>query len=107
MSPLFVVLPIALGIIAVGGHLGAVGILPRNPVAGVRVPATMRSDAAWRAGHAASRLPAVVGLLVTGAAAVFASHGDDGTAAKVLEVVAALAALAWVLIAASRAASRA
>ena len=31
------------------------GRLGRNPLAGIRTRATMRSDAAWRAGHAAAR----------------------------------------------------
>jgi hypothetical protein len=32
------------------------GRLGRNAVAGIRTRATLRSDAAWRAGHAAARL---------------------------------------------------
>lgn len=37
------------------GRRAADGRLRRNAVAGIRIGATMRSDAAWRAGHAAAR----------------------------------------------------
>jgi hypothetical protein len=37
--------------------LGAAGRLPRNFLAGVRIPSTMRSDAAWVAGHRAAAAP--------------------------------------------------
>lgn len=42
---------------------GAGGRLKRNALAGIRTPATMRDDAAWRAGHAAA-LPTVRVLCV-------------------------------------------
>ena len=59
-------------VVALGG-LAATGRLPRNPLAGIRIPSTMRSDEAWRAGHhaAASALvvsglgPIVATLIVT------------------------------------------
>lgn len=55
------------------GRLAATGRLPRNLVAGIRIPSTLRSDEAWRAGHrrAAAALttsglgPVVVALIVT------------------------------------------
>lgn len=42
------------------GRLSAVGRLPRNLLAGIRIPSTMRSNEAWLAGHhaAASALTA-------------------------------------------------
>jgi hypothetical protein len=40
------------GVVVVGvGRLAATGRLPRNLVAGIRIPSTLRSDEAWRAGH--------------------------------------------------------
>lgn len=47
--------------IGVGAALGWVasraagGGIARNPLAGIRIPSTMRSDAAWVAGHRAAR----------------------------------------------------
>lgn len=37
--------------------LGGTGRLPRNFLAGIRIPSTMRSDAAWVAGHRAAASP--------------------------------------------------
>ena len=43
------------GVIAVAvGRTAAMGRLPRNPVIGIRIPSTLRSDEAWRAGHGAA-----------------------------------------------------
>src|ERR1700678_2578058 len=36
------------------GRAAAVGRLPRNLFAGIRIPSTLRSDEAWRAGHLAA-----------------------------------------------------
>jgi hypothetical protein len=36
------------------GRLAATRRLPRNVLAGIRIPSTMRSDEAWRAGHEAA-----------------------------------------------------
>lgn len=61
------------GVIVVAlGCLAAMGRLPRNTLAGIRIPSTMRSDEAWSAGHrgAASALivsglgPIVVAMIV-------------------------------------------
>jgi hypothetical protein len=49
------------------------GRLGRNAVAGIRIGATLRSDAAWRAGHSAAQGPTDVAaavLVVTGLLAV-------------------------------------
>jgi hypothetical protein len=61
------------GVVVVGlGRMAAAGRLPRNLFAGIRLPSTLRSDEAWRAGHrtAASALtaagfgPVVVAVIV-------------------------------------------
>lgn len=53
---------LGLWIAALGPSLSA---LPRNPVVGIRTPATLASDAAWRAGHrAGARVFVVTGLLL-------------------------------------------
>ncbi|MGA3354285.1 MAG: SdpI family protein [Acidimicrobiales bacterium] len=43
------------GVVVIGlGQMAATGRLPRNLFAGIRIPSTMRSDEAWRAGHQAA-----------------------------------------------------
>jgi hypothetical protein len=61
-------------VVVVLGRLAATGRLPRNVLAGIRIPSTMRSDEAWRAGHraAASALTAsglgpIVAAVIVGA----------------------------------------
>ncbi len=55
------------------GAAGAVGRLPRNRWAGIRLPSTMASDAAWEASHrAAGPMMAACGALAAGAALVAA-----------------------------------
>jgi SdpI/YfhL protein family len=53
-----IVVTAALGLVAavsvVTTHMAASGKLRRNQTTGIRVPATMASDAAWRAGHRAA-----------------------------------------------------
>jgi hypothetical protein len=36
------------------GRTAAAGRLPKNLLVGIRIPSTLRSDAAWRAGHLAA-----------------------------------------------------
>lgn len=38
-------------------HAGATGKLERNPLAGIRTPATLSSDAAWRPAHVRAERP--------------------------------------------------
>lgn len=83
------------------------GTLPRNFWIGIRTTSTLRSGAAWRAGHTAAAVPIAiggVGLLVAAVAAVLL--GDDHA------IVGAMAGCAWIVawlivgsVAASRAAS--
>ena len=49
---------VVLGILFVVTRMGASGEMGRNGAVGIRTKATKRSDAAWRAGHAAA-LPVV------------------------------------------------
>lgn len=61
------------GVIVVSvGLLSATGRLPRNLFAGIRIPSTLRSDQAWRAGHraaAAALVTAGVGPIAAGVVA--------------------------------------
>ena len=53
------------------GRMSAAGHLPRNMLAGIRIPSTLRSDDAWQAGHAAAATAlTVAGLGPIAAAAV-------------------------------------
>lgn len=66
--------------------------LPMNAWVGIRTTSTLRSDAAWRRGHAAAALPLAVGgagLLVAAGGAVLAG-GESA-------IVAALIGCAWVV----------
>lgn len=60
--------------------LAAVGVLPRNRVAGIRVRATTASDAAWRRGHRAAlvpTLPSCAVVVVGGVVCAATGHADD------------------------------
>jgi uncharacterized membrane protein len=89
----------------VTGRLGAIGRLPRNSLAGIRLPATMASDEAWRTAHRAGAAPVIaggVGALVLGIGAlVSALLGGSGVAMvfvlTALVVVLGCVALATVL----------
>jgi len=50
-------------VVVVLGLMAATGRLPRNLFAGIRIPSTMRSDEAWRAGHQAAVSALTVGGL--------------------------------------------
>ncbi len=54
----------------------ATGRIGVNPIAGIRLPSVMVSDAAWRAGHAAAVIPHWV---TSGLAVVFAGFGLFGS----------------------------
>jgi len=104
--PLGVAVLVALVLVGAGVVVAAVtrraadGRLPRNVVAGLRTTATLRSDEAWRAGHAAARSASDaagavfalsgVGALLLRSAPAFAAVVLGGTlGVLVLSVVAA------------------
>ncbi|BAJ76293.1 hypothetical protein MTES_3329 [Microbacterium testaceum StLB037] len=67
--------------------------LPMNFWIGIRTASTLRSDEAWRAGHAAAAVPIAVGgigLVVAAAAAVFATED--------YAVYVAMAGCAWIVV---------
>jgi hypothetical protein len=67
-------------IMVVVGRMAATGRLPRNLVAGIRIPSTLRSDEAWRAGHEAAGTAltaAGIGPLIV-AAVVAVTHPGRG-----------------------------
>ena len=87
-------------IVMVFGRMAAKGRLPRNLFAGIRLPSTMRSDEAWRAGHeaaASSLTTAGVGPIVV--ALISAAKNPGGKAQTALSRIADLWLLAWVGVA--------
>jgi hypothetical protein len=85
------------GIVVVAiGRLAAKGRLPRNLFAGIRIPSTMRSDEAWRAGHeaAASALTAA-GIGPIAAAVIVATRGPSRDTQSLLFRVGNGWLLAW------------
>ncbi len=101
---------VALGVVA---RLAAADRLPRNGFAGIRIPSTMRSDSAWRAGHRAAlpllRLSAVTTAAACLVAAGFAvaHHPDAATAALLAGCGVLLAVLLAATVVAGRAARQA
>jgi len=112
MAPLLLVLPLvlplALLLAAVISQLGGSGRLSRNGIVGVRIPSTMSSDGAWRAGHHAAALPAWVGFVIISSAAILTLllFGSSGKTVFGVIAVAAIfvVSLVWLVVAASRAA---
>lgn len=45
--------------------LPARGVIPRNALAGIRIPSTMASDEAWTQGHRAAIVPTVVAAVAS------------------------------------------
>lgn len=79
------------------------GAIPLNPYLGIRIAPLMRSDAAWKAGHAAAVVPSAVAFVVSLACclvglAVGAVYGGS--------IVCLVGGLAWASVNAVRAARR-
>lgn len=63
----------------------AKGSLKRNPWAGIRIPSTMASEAAWDAGHRAAVLPMMVaGVGPAAVGALLLTRPSGGTALTVI-----------------------
>lgn len=57
--------------IAVLVSLCATGRVPRNPIAGIRIPSLFVSDEAWMVGHRAALVPTVVAAVICSVIAAF------------------------------------
>ncbi len=90
------------------GRLAATSRLPRNVLVGIRIPSTMRSKEAWRAGHlAAASALTIAGVGPVVVAAACAAKGSDEQEQARLSRFARIWLLAWLGVAtlqASRAA---
>lgn len=77
------------------------GTIPLNHFVGIRLPALMRSDAAWRAGHTAGVAPAGVAFVV---ALVFSAIGLIASPAYAGAIAAFVIGVGWSMLRATRAA---
>lgn len=98
---IFTALLVVLVVACVGAARGAI---PVNHLFGVRLPVLMRSEAAWRAGHAAAIVPAVCAAAValTASSVAIAFPG-----AHLVAIAAFAGGVPWVFVRASRAATAA
>lgn len=85
----------------------AAGLIKPNHGIGLRIPATQRSETAWRVGHRAAIPAAVTGTAVI-VVAMIVSLADpkSGPAMMIVAVTVFVAELIWMVLAANRAASR-
>ena len=91
-------------LVAVICFAAARGTIALNSVVGLRVPALTRSEDAWRSGHAAGQVPAVVAFVV---ALVFSMLGLASPLAYWGTLAVFLGGLTWIVIRASNAANAA
>ncbi|MEV0237279.1 SdpI family protein [Nonomuraea sp. NPDC050786] len=77
------------------GCLGLAERLPRNNVAGVRTPSTMRSDRAFRVANKAAGVPTLTGggVALAGAVAAWLLPTEEGALTAVIVAVAGMLAL--------------
>lgn len=100
---LFVAGVLILGLAALGGA----GRLPKNYLAGIRIPSTMRSQAAWVAGHRAAAKPlALLGLSMIGLGLWDVSSVGVAAEPHALVLLSVVVFGAWATAAAHRAACR-
>jgi uncharacterized membrane protein len=84
------------------------GRLRRNGLIGIRIPSTLSSDTAWRAGHRAAQRPTDIGAAGIGLAGVLAVLLQGSKAGFVASVLLGAGwLLVWVLIGAKKAAAAA
>jgi uncharacterized membrane protein len=90
------------------GKRAADGRLRRNGLIGIRLPSTLSSDTAWRAGHRAAQRSTDIGAAGMGLAGVLAVLFQGSKAGFVASVfLGAGWLLVWVLIGAKKAAAAA
>jgi hypothetical protein len=78
------------------------GAIPVNSFVGIRIPALKRSEAAWRAGHAAAVMPAVIAFVIAG---MCSGIGLVAPVAYWGTIVAMVGGVIWVFVRATRAAA--
>jgi len=77
-------------------RMAATGRLRRNVLAGIRIPSTMHSDDAWRAGHVAAATALTVAGLGPIAAAAIAAKAPVDHSGKLQSRIATAWLLCWV-----------
>lgn len=98
-----VVVAAALSVLLV--WLAGRGVIPRNRLAGIRLPDLLGSDDAWREGHQAAVGPASVGAIVAALVWVMAALAPSPSPlVPVLVLVAVAGGFGWAAVAAVRAA---
>ncbi|GAA1050900.1 SdpI family protein [Arthrobacter russicus] len=80
------------------------GMIPPNHFFGIRIPPLRRSAAAWRAGHAAAVLPALVAFVLSLLCSIL---GTITPAASIGSITVFIAGLLWTVLSAIRAADAA
>ncbi|UAJ79158.1 SdpI family protein [Leifsonia sp. ZF2019] len=104
MTALLTLIGLAIVLILVVG-LCAGGTIGANRGIGIRLPATRLSESAWRAGHRAALLPAIVGGgVVIVIAGVGLAYPDLQPAMQVIGIVLFLGTLTWATLCANNAA---
>lgn len=92
-----VLLALAGALLLATAWLGARGRLRRNKVLGIRVPSTLRSDAAWAAAHRAAAAPFAAAGVVALLGAVAAAGASDETTPPIAIVTVTLVTAATVV----------
>ncbi|PSS45198.1 hypothetical protein C6401_03585 [Arthrobacter woluwensis] len=108
-ATLVTILSVLGAIFIICGILALAARLPMNPFVGIRIPSTMMSDAAWKAGHRAAGPYLIVGGLCAfaGGALAIAAPSIGTLALTLIPTAAVLVFLTIAVILASRAATRA
>lgn len=99
-----ILFPALLLLVAVLTQLAAAGVLGKNRVVGIRIGSTLRSPAAWVAGHRAAAPWAWAGFAVSAAVGIGALMTTGATAAVLGAVVVGVfgATIVLTIISASR-----
>ncbi|MFD6699353.1 MULTISPECIES: SdpI family protein [unclassified Microbacterium] len=103
-----VVFPVLLLAAAIVIDLAGRGRIRRNPITGIRTPATMTSDEAWVAGDHAATGVAWIGFLVSAVAGAeaFLTSGTPSSTGVVIVIIVFVATVVIALVRAMRAAAR-